>query len=103
MATHVEHLEMEPDRMGDYVNMSGTAVFKLLFGADGRVVCAKVVSGNPLATAFLLGTVSKWRFKPYRRNGIAQPACGRLRVKFSIVGKKENCRGRKVNGAFAGP
>src|SRR5215470_16159755 len=71
MRSHVEHIEMEPDRMGNDSNGTGIAVFKIIFGEDGRVVCAKVISGHPLAVTLLMAAVGKWRFTPYVRNGIA--------------------------------
>jgi hypothetical protein len=48
MSSHVTHVEMDSDRMGNHVNVKGIAVFRLVFSEDGRVVCAVVVSGHPL-------------------------------------------------------
>jgi hypothetical protein len=76
---------MQPDRMGNHVNVNGVAAFELTVGKDERIVNAKTISGHPLALPLLIGAMDKWRFKPLVRNETARPACGRLRVKFTIV------------------
>jgi hypothetical protein len=85
MSHQVKHIEMQPDRMGNHVNVNGIAVFELTVGKDGRIVNAKAISGHPLALPLLLGATDKWQFKPLVRNETARQACGRLSVKFSIV------------------
>jgi hypothetical protein len=85
MNSHIAHIEMDSDRMGNHVNVKGTVVLRLVFGKDGRVVCAEVISGNPLAIPLLVSALRRWVFKPYMEGNTPQPACGRLRLKFSIV------------------
>lgn len=85
MSHRVKHIEMQDDRMGNHVNVSGVAVFELMVGKNGHIVNAKAISGHPLALPLLLSAMDKWQFKPLVRNGTAQQACGLLRVKFSIV------------------
>jgi N-acyl-L-homoserine lactone synthetase len=85
MTEYVQHVEMEPDRIGFHTNASGIAVFEVVFDTDGRVLDAKAVSGHALAIPLLMASVPRWRFLPYLRNGVAQKACGTLRLKFSIV------------------
>ena len=85
MSSHVTHVEMDSDRMGNHVNVKGIAVFRLVFGEDGRVVCAEVISGHPLAIPLLVSSLRRWEFKPYIQGKTLKPACGRLRLKFSIV------------------
>lgn len=85
MTAQVKHIEMQPDRMGNHVKVTGVAVFEVVVGKNGRVLNAKAISGHPLAVPRLLGSVDKWRFKPCIRNGVASQSCGRLKVKFSIV------------------
>lgn len=65
MSARVKHIEMQADRMGNHVNVSGLAVFELMIGKNGRVLNAKAISGHPLAIPLLLGSVDKWRFKPF--------------------------------------
>jgi hypothetical protein len=77
--------EMEPDRMGNHVNVSGIAVFTLIVGEDGRILNAQAISGHPLALSLLIEAMDKWRFKPFVGNHAARRVCGRLSVKFSIV------------------
>ena len=52
---------------------------------NGHVLNAKVISGHPLAVPLLVGSLSKWRFKPLQEDGVAWQACGLLSRKFSIV------------------
>ena len=85
MSAQVKHIEMQPDRMGNHVNVSGVAVFELMVDKNGRVLNAKAISGHPLAVPRLVGSVEKWRFKPLMRDGVAHQTCGRLSLKFSIV------------------
>src|SRR4051812_19307758 len=79
MRRQVKHIEMEPDRMGNHVNVNGVAVFELTVGKDGRIVNAKAISGHPLALPLLLGAMDKWRFKPLVQNETPRQVCGRLR------------------------
>jgi hypothetical protein len=85
MSHQVKHIEMEPDRMGNHVNVSGIAVFELTVGKDGRIVNAKAISGHPLAFPLLIGAMDKWRFRPLLRNNTARQVCGRLSVKFTMI------------------
>ena len=85
MSTQVKHIEMPPDRMGNHVNVRGVAVLELMVGKNGRVLNAKAISGHPVAIPRLLGSVDKWRFTPFVRDGAARQTCGRMTVKFSIV------------------
>jgi len=85
MSAQVKHVEMEPDRKGNHVIVSGVAVFELMVDKDGRVLKATAVSGHPLAGPRLIGSVEEWRFKPLMRDGVAHQACGRVSLKFSIV------------------
>lgn len=85
MGHQLKHLEMDSDKMGNHLKVSGVAVFELIVGKDGRIVNAKAISGHPLAIPLLLGAIDRWRFKPYVRNATARQVCGRLSVKFSIV------------------
>jgi hypothetical protein len=85
MNAQVKHIEMQPDRMGNHVNVRGVAVLELMVGKNGRVLNAKAISGHPLAIPLLLGSVDKWLFTPVIRDRVARQTCGRLTVKFSIV------------------
>ena len=85
MSDQVKHIEMQSDKMGDHVNVKGVALFEVMVGKDGRIVNARAISGHPLALPLLIGAIDKWQFKPLVRNQIARQACGRLKLKFSIV------------------
>jgi len=85
MLQSVRHVEMDSDRMGDHVNIAGTAQFLLSLGKSGHVLCAQRLSGNPIATQLLMNSMAKWRFEPFREAGSARKVCGRLNFKFQIV------------------
>ncbi len=48
MSSHANHVEMEPDKMGNHANYRGVAVFQIGFDENGRVTGADAISGNPL-------------------------------------------------------
>jgi len=85
MSHQVTHVEMEPDRMGNHLNLNGVAVFELIVGEDGHVVNARAISGHPLAIPLLIGAMDKWRFKPLVQNETARQVCGRLSVRFAVA------------------
>jgi hypothetical protein len=76
---------MQPDLMDNHANLSGIAMFELKVGKNGHVVNATPISGHPLAIRLLVGSLSNWRFRPLRQDGVAWQTCGWLSVKFSIV------------------
>jgi hypothetical protein len=85
MSKRVKHIEMENDLMGNHVNIDGIAAFQIVIGEDGHIVCAKAISGNPIAITLLMNAMNKWRLKPLVRNKLARRACGQLKLRFSIV------------------
>jgi hypothetical protein len=85
MSKRVQHIEMEPDVMGNHVNVNGIAVMEVAVEQDGRVRCIQALSGQPLAITHLIAASHKWKFKPYLKDGGAQRFCGRLRLEFSFV------------------
>jgi hypothetical protein len=85
MNKYVEHIEMEPDRLGHHLNIEGVAILDITFGRDGKVIKAKAVSGNPIALARLMDAVPKWRFKPVIIQREPVSGCGSLHVQYSIT------------------
>jgi biopolymer transport protein ExbD len=85
MRSQAEHIEMEPDVMGNHVNINGIALMEVEVEKNGRVQCVQALSGHPLAIAHLIAASRNWRFKPYVKKGIARQFCGRLRLKFSFA------------------
>jgi hypothetical protein len=47
-------------------NFTGTVDLDVFVGADGRVLCARVVRGQPLATTPVLQSLKTWKFRPLR-------------------------------------
>lgn len=85
MLKYLRHVEMEPDKMGNHTNVKGVAVFKVAFDQQGRVDCAEMLSGHPIAVSLLNASMRKWRFRRFLQNGSPTRACGRLILKYSIV------------------
>lgn len=88
MADHIEHIEIEPDRMGNHSNGSGIVIVDVLFGEDGKIISGRAISGHPIGINLLVSTMSKWRFQPFVQNGKKKQACGRLSLRFKIVKNK---------------
>ena len=51
----------------------GTVVLKTLVSEDGKVEAVRVVEGNTTLTAAAVKAVKQWRYRPYVRDGRAQP------------------------------
>lgn len=57
MVSHVRHIEMDFDRMGNQTNSGGIAAFEITIGKDGKVLAAKALSGHPLGIAILIAAI----------------------------------------------
>lgn len=101
MAKHVKQLGMLDDRMGKHVNLSGLAEFEVVVSTDGTVFSLRAITGHPIATALLLGAVQDWQFEPYLPNGVARKACGRLRLRFSVVENVSSVQLAEDNAVFS--
>lgn len=71
MSAQVKHIEMQPDRMGNHVNVSGVTVFEVLVGKNGRVLNAKVISGQPPRDPAAIGVRRQMALQAFdaRRSG----------------------------------
>jgi hypothetical protein len=85
MPKHANHVEMEPDVMGNHSNYRGVAVFQIGFDEKGRVTGADAISGHPLGVSHLMAAVSKWKFKPVVVNGMKKRGCGKLWIRFAMT------------------
>jgi len=53
--------------------VQGTMVLKAVVDEDGNVAGARVIEGNPALADAAISAVKKWRYRPYLRDGKAQP------------------------------
>jgi TonB family protein len=61
-------------------------VVDLCIAADGSVGSTRLRISTKYAAydAALVAAVAGWRYQPYRRNGIAVPACSTVRFVYTI-------------------
>jgi TonB family protein len=62
------------------MDASGTVFVEIVVDNDGRVQCARPITGEPIISRPALEAVKKWRFTPLRVNGSSQPFAGFLPV-----------------------
>ncbi len=54
-------------------NAQGTVVLKTVIGEDGDVRAVRLVDGNPVLADTAIRAVKQWHYRPYVRDGKAQP------------------------------
>jgi len=69
--------------MLDHSRLDGYVVIDILVDDEGRVSCARVISGHPLLFGSAIEAVKDWAFRPKRQDGRPVWFYGRLR--FHIV------------------
>jgi protein TonB len=62
--------------------IEGTVVLRALVGESGAIEGVRLVEGNPVLTAAAIKAVKQWRYKPYIRNGRAEPFTTIILVDF---------------------
>lgn len=65
-------------------HVEGTVVLEVEVGTDGSVISTKTVSGPPMLIQAAVDSVTKWKFRPFARNGAPIAAKGRLSLIFSL-------------------
>jgi len=53
--------------------VQGTMVLKAVVDENGNVAAARVIEGNPALATAAINAVKQWRYRPYLRDGKAQP------------------------------
>jgi len=85
MRSHVDHIEpLQPSGLGKGLNLAGTVVVEIRFGADGKVQCSRAKSGHPIAISAAMEAIPKWTFKPVVSSGAPKAGCGRLTIKYKL-------------------
>ena len=59
---------------------------KILIGESGRVECASVLYGHPMALPNVVEAIKQWRFRPYTVKGARIPVLGYFDFCFSTSG-----------------
>jgi hypothetical protein len=89
----VRHLE--PLRLSGVdrsVDITGTIVLDVRFGADGTFECTTAREGNPIAISAAILALPKWRFKPVTSGGSPRPACGRLTIRYRLSARASSTK-----------
>jgi len=73
-----------PPSLDKGLKLAGIVVMEMRFGPSGRVACARVKSGHPIAVSPAMEAVRKWTFKPVVSNGVAKAGCGRMTIKYRL-------------------
>ena len=85
MRSHVDHIEpLQPSGLGNGLNLAGTVVLEIQFGADGKVGCSRARSGHPIAISAAMNAIPKWTFKPLILDDVAKGGCGRITIKYRL-------------------
>jgi outer membrane biosynthesis protein TonB len=64
--------------------LHGTVTVEVCIDQRGEVAAVRAVKGHPLAVSSTIESVRNWSFAPYKRNGEARPAIGRMKVKYDF-------------------
>jgi serine/threonine protein kinase len=85
-ATAVSKVSGElPVMRGDH---DGDVLVKMCIDDSGKVISAKIVKTSPDMPSDLVGALQQWRYKPYLKDGKAQPVCFALSLR--VVVKNDN-------------
>jgi protein TonB len=65
----------------------GEVVLKATIGKDGKVLQVKIVSGHALLAQSAVSAVKRWRYEPFRLNGVPIEIENTIVVNFKALGK----------------
>jgi Gram-negative bacterial TonB protein C-terminal len=63
-------------------HMSGAVTLAVLIDQSGKLECAEVLNGHPIATGSAIEAVQHYRFQPYSANGHTHPVLGTLTLDY---------------------
>lgn len=66
---------------------SGTVIIAVKVNAEGKVACARKISGHPLLEAGLMEAAKQWSFKPLKKDGKPVAFVGLLAFTFKSSGE----------------
>lgn len=66
---------------------SGTVIIAMKVNAEGKVECARKISGHPLPEAGLMEAAKQWSFKPLKKDGKPVAFVGMLAFRFKNSGE----------------
>lgn len=85
MREHVNHIEpLETPRLDHHLNLAGIVVLEIRFESNGKVSCARAISGHAMAIASAMEAVRRWTFKPVVWRVVAKGGCGRITIKYRL-------------------
>jgi len=80
-ATHCERPGMPP--LSGALRVAGHVFVDILVDEQGKVACARGVSGHPMVLGSAIEAVKNWTFRPEKVHGKAVSFRGHLRFHFS--------------------
>ena len=66
---------------------SGTVIIAVKVNAEGKVECARKISGHPIFEAALMEAAKQWSFKPLKKDGKPVAFVGLLAFTFKSSGE----------------
>jgi TonB family protein len=72
---------------GSAAGLNGQVVIKATIGKDGKVTRITIVSGPPLLAQSAAAAVKRWRYEPFRLNGVPIEIENTIVVNFKAPGK----------------
>lgn len=81
----VRSFPLDPPCCSSGINIKGEVEIDILIGRKGKLACSRAASGNPLAMASAIASLSKWRFRPYYRDGAPRVVVGRAVLRYDFT------------------
>jgi hypothetical protein len=72
--------------MLDGGHLRGTVELDVVIDRTGKVACANVVSGHPIAAASAMASIPNWRFQPFVLLKKRLTVTGRLSIPYDVEG-----------------
>lgn len=75
---------IDPPPLSSRMHFSGTMELAIRVSAEGVVDCVSIVSGHALLYGAVIDSVRRWEFRPYKRDGLSKPFCGRIVLRYEV-------------------
>lgn len=90
----VDHIEpLRPSQLDRNVALAGILVVEVRFRTDGKLQCARAISGNPIAIATAMEALPKWTVREWvAGDGAQRCRCGQLRIRYRLSNKEASIK-----------
>jgi protein TonB len=72
--------------MLDGGHLRGTVELEVVIDRTGKVACARLLTGHPIAAASAIAAVQYWRFKPFVLRKRRVMVAGHLSIPYDVEG-----------------